>query len=69
MDATTKKQVKGVRVTPKRSPEQQRRLGDEAIRAIHALGEEMRRNGMTPVKARAILRELANERKARRRAR
>ncbi len=68
MDATTKKQVKGVRLTRKRSPEEQRRLGEEAIAAMKALGREARRNGMTPRKAKAILRKLAEERKAARRS-
>ena len=69
MDSTTKKHVRGVRLTPKRTPEEQRRLNKELLEALHETQDEARRNGMTPAKARAIIRELYKERRERRRAR
>jgi len=68
MDTKIRKPLRAVRLTPKRSPEEQRRLGEAAIKALRELQREIRSNGMTPARARKILRELQNERKARRRS-
>jgi hypothetical protein len=67
METKLRKPLRSVRLTPKRSPEEQRRLGEAAIKALHELQREMQRNGMTPARAKKILRDLQNERKARRR--
>ena len=67
MDTKLKKPLRAVRLTPKRTPEEQRRLGEAAIKALRELQQEMQRNGMTPARAKKILRDLQNERRARRR--
>jgi len=67
MDTKLKRPVRGVRLTPLRTPEEQRRLGEAAIKALRELQREMQRNGMTPARAKKILRELRDERRARRR--
>ncbi|MCW5773964.1 MAG: hypothetical protein KIT16_20140 [Rhodospirillaceae bacterium] len=69
MDSKLDKTVRGRRLTPSRAPEEQRRLGEAAIAAMKALAREAKRNGMTPAKAKALLREIREERKAKRRAR
>jgi hypothetical protein len=67
MDSKVRKPLRAVRLTPKRTPEEQRRLGEAAMKALRELQREMRRNGMTPARAKKILRDLQNERRARRR--
>jgi hypothetical protein len=61
--------LRAVRLTPVRTPEEQRRLGEEAIEAMRTLAREARRNGMTDRKVQAILREVREGRKAKRRGR
>jgi hypothetical protein len=69
MDTKLRRPLRAVRLTPLRTPEEQRRLGEAAIEAMKELAREARRNGMTPRKAKAILREIREERKAKRRGR
>lgn len=69
MDTKLERPLRAVRLTPVRTPEEQRRLGEAAIKAMNELAREARRNGMTPRKARAILSELREERKAKRHGR
>jgi len=69
MDSKSMRPVRGLRVTPKRTESEQRALNERMLQAIRDLRDELRRNGMTPVKAKKILRDLENERRARRHSR
>jgi len=69
MDTKVRKPLRAARLTPTRTPEERRRLANEAIEAMNALAREARRNGLTPRKVNAILREIRQERRVKRRAR
>jgi hypothetical protein len=61
--------IKGVRITPERTPEQQAAAWKALRESMKALSAEAKRNGLTPRKVQKILREIEQERKAKRRGR
>ena len=59
--------IKGTRITPPKSLAERERAWQRVKSSMDALAAEAKRNGLTPRKLQKILREIDDERKAKRR--